>query len=113
MGSVAMGPWELLHSASFMSIPQDLLRAMPRASSRRLLLILAAGAALRAQAPPPPPPTPQTPVPQGQGPVPPPSAQVPLDKLAKAVEDIHSKDYAWSVESKPVLRTSVPGQIEV
>ncbi|HJV22477.1 MAG TPA: TonB-dependent receptor plug domain-containing protein, partial [Holophagaceae bacterium] len=86
---------------------------MPRASSRRLLLILAAGAALRAQAPPPPPPAPQQPLPQGQGPVPPPSAQVPLDKVAKAVTDVHSKDYTWAVEQSPVLRTSVAGQVEV
>jgi hypothetical protein len=43
----------------------------------------------------------------------PPSAQVPLDKLAQALQNVNSKDYTWSVEAKPVLRSTVPGQIEV
>ncbi|HJW08627.1 MAG TPA: TonB-dependent receptor plug domain-containing protein [Holophagaceae bacterium] len=92
---------------------EDLLQVIPRPHSRRLLLLLAAGAALRAQAPPPPPQAPPPPSGSAQGPVPPPSSQVPLDKLAKAVEDINSKDYTWSVEANPVLRATVPGQIEV
>ncbi len=92
---------------------EDLLRVIPRPRTCKLLLMLVAGAALQGQAPPPPPQTPPPAPPAGQGPVPPPSMQVPLDKLAKAIENVNSKDYTWAVESHPVLRASVPGQIEV